>query len=1797
MRWRARGQTLTRGDSLWCFYTLFLRVALSPFQSACAVFTIRVYSLLFLFECTQNLCNMNEHRRQKALHDRSMDLEKKETGAQLGLQLQSPPHSQLAPMPPQQQQQQAAASPSHNPPQKTPAVSPAQLRHDTAAEPQGAAFMTPTRLVEVEPYVPVVELGALEKTPRPAAPHSPHAAPSTPGGTAAPQRMDTLHPPSFSHTPPARHHAAPSASVSDAHKRNTSTSLADLASMHQSSGPNTGAMLNSNGQRHSHSPKLSPDSGAPPPRGSSDMMMPDSIDASHLGGDESLAVARPHWLAQRQSGTAGQVIGDTPFLPVNRRLPELNPPAAAAAAASSVPLLGAATAASSSSPPQGNKISPPIPPNNLFKGTTAAGAGPASSRGSGGGPSVRNTPKIAPATEPEEAPPSPRPVLRFHLDEPPRAATESPVAANPSADERRAALLAAAESNGPNGSRTVTGNGVVVVVGGSRSKPTKTGAVGDATAVVAAAAALSSPSHAESGGGNGNGNGNGKAGLTRRSYLLPNWFVLHRHYIKPRFQLRWILLWNAFISLGVVVLLLAQSHSDSHLWYNRDALNNLQCNALHVAALQFVWLLVAAHCAFTSLGLWRLSRNFPMDGFEVKRELAGLVVLAIVAVTIHWALPDSLAAQLTEVDPQELNVYGSLAAAFADESTLGRFVGTEGSKLVFYRAASDSSFAVDLLFQILLPTVLVLWMTESVIHRIVPADATTDLLSSSETVSGLDELLSTKHGFASFFNFLKTEFTMQNLLYWRACKNFQSAIEDHRTLFLESQTRGGGVMVNHLAHQLDQMAGNVAHGGQGMPYAHAMTGHAAAFFQFSAQNALRPGGGAAAGGMHGPGGAGTHGAFPTGIGLNYQIAGAAGVMSALSGAGGSSGEGGGGGGSSHGENHHAMLSEVNSGVGGRHTQGLQTRLSPRNSVLSLSVNNVGLNVHKTNAYPHPSLLKQQYSMQVHLPHQQGQPPATRMGAGGRFDHQSTHAHAQQLPGHPAHSGGHRHNLSGLPPGAISPSHTSMGGGGGGAYAAYGHTQHHAGGGFGLGMQIRSRQTAAQQEGSMLSLGGAVLQVGSLVGPRGGGGGGFGAHGGGAGAWPNPAQGPTVSMLLGGGGGGFNPTDAPNAEIARAEAANPALRASRLQKQALAQAVEHTRLHAMKLLEKARSIYDRFVRDGAPYEVTCVDPSVRQNIVEFMSLLNAGFKSPVDQVADIGKIFTDSQDFVYTLMQTDAFPRYLNSQYFRDFNNNARARAALAQVRQQRGALARREEHAAMSARNNLPSFPRAASVPDPALTAGPRHGIGFGRVASPAPGGGSNTPTNGLQQQYHRQGPNPHRMTAPQPANAYLLRAHGGNSGGGGSGGGGSGGGAGVGGGGGGGRFEQGFSATGGSAGGLMASAGGSPVLSGMRSANSVGRAADLDELISLSPRSLRAPSPNPGLTHSPAPPAVPTPVQPSRLLLAEMVAMRNSSKSPNSYRDTPQGRLEVVLPMHMMMRGGSMQLAHDPAAMNHVAVDFDSGSPDAAHMNGGGMFNEFDQSCTPPAPSLPHDHPLPIASPTLAMLPPSAIASSTSGGAHASGAGAGATAMAQMQAQSLIQSALADEPASTDIDPPSIEAQLASQRQQSSSQLLSTSSSAAGLQPLMRQTSHPTAAFLQGSSGMHMMDRDRDGAGRGASSTVMDSATRSYSHVEIASRRRGGNNPHPLQRNGTMQSHDQLGGDLEQSQDGRGSLSISRRSSDRPLALLDNLRGTPLRSMQTGGSGMNVESSPSPAPRRFELNGNNGTKATLSTESLHEME
>jgi len=712
----------------------------------------------------------------------------------------------------------------------------------------------------------------------------------------------------------------------------------------------------------------------------------------------------------------------------------------------------------------------------------------------------------------------------------------------------------------------------------------------------------------------------------RRSYIQPGWFVLHREYVKPRFQIKWILAWHALLYASIVLLAVAPSRSISFL-YSNSPYHNLLCNVYHVPALQLIWSLVGVHFLFACVGLHRLWKRFPMDGFFVKAEFYALAALAIPAILLHILVPDSI--------HQQVHVY-ALWPSSSDVDP-NDFVGmNEDGDYLFW--SIDHTFPFDMFVQVVLPYLLILCVSELNLRRIAPDNGIVDLLS-SEVVSSLDELLSTKHGFASFFTFLKTEFSMQNLLYWKACKNFQSSIQDHTYLLrgtMESQTGGGRVGMETM------------------------------------------GIGAEAIGLHATNGRG--------------------LVSGFSAATGSSED-------------NPTGSQLGSAMPSKHG-GLNGHGSPRNSVLSLSVGNVGLTV------PHHKIGR---ATVVPLPPANTHAACTAHGTtgvggvGSAVHGMGMNAASRQVIVGPYREGSGVMELGGSlptaprsapPPGAISPSVASINS------QAAGWTGSHNPYIHGTAGLIVNRIPSGSQIGGRISPDGRGATMG------------YSGDGGAA-----PVMGMGDAGVL--------------AASAVAEANNPALRAARLQHQAMLHAIEHTRQQAMNLLDKARSIYERFVRDGAPYEVSCVDPTLRQQISSFMSLLSFGFKSPSDQVSDIAQIFTDSQESVYTLMATDAFPRYLRSRFFVKFKNNARARAALQQVRLQKinqerrrqeeeearaaaaAAAAAAAEARAASAASNLiaPAAKQRTLQPDArsALVSGPRHGVGFDRVV-----GGENLASNVL---------------------------------------------------------------------------------------------------------------------------------------------------------------------------------------------------------------------------------------------------------------------------------------------------------------------------------------------------------------------------------------------------------------------------------------------------------------------------------------
>ena len=1189
------------------------------------MFELRLYSLLFLFECTENLCNMNEHRKQKAALVLEGETEKKETKGILGLQLQSPPHSRLH----QDQPAGDGSKGSKGNDSGHQLNSPAHIRNITvqpAHTPNGAppdflsmsssSLMSPSSSPDPQRgLLPSAAQQEREAQRRPIqSPNSgrivstmshsnEYGSPLTVGRSlnlrvseqygGAAERSSPVYPSDDSASPgpvaswvqlrqagasgnagtasPAADSVmgdtpfmpAPAVMAIKGHKKHTSLDA----------GETSGAESGSEDPVRTKSNNLFPNSSPPLSSFSAEIktsQFPNSSPSGSSSGGELKNMLFPN-----ASTTVGSPSAASPSLP-SHTLPHDH------SSNTSLPLHSADGPLPSpalhalSNPDDPSSDSTPVP--FLFKKTSVGvrfhvGTHQAT-RGTDG------------SAEEEDA---------THADGP------QPLEDELAIQERRLA-------------RAVHNTSAPLATGGQRSKTSDGSATGGSSGPAAGSEKHGvSPEKAPLA------KSSSVAAGTRRSYILPNWFVQHRAYIKIPWQIRWVAGWNIVMYAVLIVLTLAQPHSTSRMWSN-SPLDNLECHAGHVAGLQFVWSLVGVHLMFLVFGLVRLYRRFPMDGFKVKHDLYAAAALAVPSIILHLVLPNSVNQHVTH-----------------DVTQAEAFLGYDSSGApLFYSSTSAPMFAVDTFFCIILPYVLTLIITEGALHMVVPVNATTDLLS-TEVVSNLEELLATKHGFASFFNFLKTEFTMQNLLYWRACKNFQAAIDDHRYLLRNiTESVTGDPDRAHHRHLFHLPAG--AHAGD------------------------------------------IDGGMFSGIGS------------------GSSGEGAATGTGSSGDDK-GIMSELGSGTRTVHQGGLNTRNSPRNSVLSLSVNNVGLKVRNAAQLAYPSL-------PMHL---QPGVPASMVGARSR-----TVGGVGQLENTAGLPYPQRNAY--LPPGAISPSVTSMNSKFASGNAAAAANPYIAiAQGFARSGNVASpmgaRFPGQVAEGSTLSLAGS-----NPNGPTGA-----------AFLLPPPVNAPHHAGGQQGGRGhanhasasvGLEMDSAPiSPEMARAEAANPALRIARLQKQAADLAVEHTRLHAMKLLEKARSIHDRFVRDGAPYEVSDIAGPLRDAILEFMSLLSFGFKSPVDQLGDIGKIFIDSQEFVYDLLSTDAFPRYLKSPFFLNFKSNARARAALQQVRIQK--VMRERKRAARAAADAQPARMTSTHQAESALMSGARQGVGFSRLGStghaPAP--------------------------------------------------------------------------------------------------------------------------------------------------------------------------------------------------------------------------------------------------------------------------------------------------------------------------------------------------------------------------------------------------------------------------------------------------------------------------------------------------
>jgi hypothetical protein len=1182
-------------------------------QSMCMFFELRLYSLLFLFECTENLCNMNEHRKQRAAIAETAQQDKLDAHALLGMQLQSPPHSQLILTRQQQRQVDLHGTQCPHPNiEMTPLASPPEPHNGDAQQ----LHPLTNQLVTSIGADAATSMGSVLLST-----HSP--------------LLDVRH----------AEDLRPISSLILIHHDGTNHTSSDQ----DTPSPIPLPSIQTSGVAAQQTRSIRRGERLPIPSGGNRVIAADSISAQvtpvsanpstpslrvPFSSDQSLPIQQPSppaaWATLDRNGASA--VSDVPSPTPNHR--------------------GSTSDINAALPVSAMALSP-----------------------------VARYPGVRFAVSPDSSSP-------IHPTSSPMLELMTPIqgAAIISAVDTPSQMVDTLHSQ-PKGNffRTTSTSPTLVppLIGpvdlkeSSRTSPRGNQRVGDSPGADTRFTHKSvSPKTTTV----------AIQAQARRSYLLPNWFVQHRFYTRVPFQLRWMIGCHILLFILLLILTFTLDHDQSYMYENNSWINNLQCNVHHVPGLQLIWSIVGMHILFMSIGLWHLWDRFPMDGFQIKKELYALALLTIPCILIHLLLPDSLEKQLSSIP--------LTATAVQQSSAGGVFIGALGDQLYFYTPNDScvSNFSWDTLFNILLPFCVSILMTEGVLYRIVPMDDTTELiphtissngnrngiesgrviLMENDVVSSLDELLATKYGFASFFNFLKTEFTMQNLLYWRACKNFHIAIDNHRYLVrydADSHTFAGGGMGGGSrigAGAVGMGAGN----GGGMDI---MSGGFIGGVGMNRIPAILIGGGN----------------FPT--------------MSAVSGGNGSSDENAGigtGTGSSGEKDGHTrnLLSEV-----GFRQMGLASghigRTSPRNSVLSLSVGTVGL---RMGTYMHTAMLPNPSQITLGVP--------------------------SKTTGH------HRIRGEHMAPGAISPSHRSINAGG----ASTIHIPHMSTRPFNGPSKLHNNLNLAS-EGSTRLL----------------------------------STNPTVSALLGGGvgaplrgvrmhhdaagnilvGGGVDVDAGISSDVRRAEAANPALRMARLHKHSQAPSMEQTRLHAMKLLEKARSIFDRFVRAGAPYEVTALESTLRSSIIQFMSLLSLGLKAPVDQVGDIAKIFTDSQEYVYTLMSTDAFPRYLQSKFFRDFKANARARAALQNVRIQkitmeRAANARREELAA--ARLAMQSGSTDHSV----LMSGPRHGVGFSRMPS-----GDREQYNGrpfiTQPTIHSIQPiTPHRPTSLPP----VIGVHGGTN-------------------------------------------------------------------------------------------------------------------------------------------------------------------------------------------------------------------------------------------------------------------------------------------------------------------------------------------------------------------------------------------------------------------------------------------------------
>lgn len=240
--------------------------------------------------------------------------------------------------------------------------------------------------------------------------------------------------------------------------------------------------------------------------------------------------------------------------------------------------------------------------------------------------------------------------------------------------------------------------------------------------------------------------------VSNRVTVKVNWFVRHRGWMSQRWIRKYIAI-SILFNLIIVAILVGTTPS-LHEWIPDVSADS--CRAFQVPPMAYIWSWSLLHIAIMIICLYSISQ-FPMDGFNMKKELYGTAVIGIIAMIVAGLVPE-----------------------FLNDQT--------------------AVFPVGTFLRILFP---LLCTTVSILHPIATSiNQDSSPLYLHGSITCLEDLLASRSGFASFFNFLKTEFNMESLLFWKAVAHFQHSIAEKRYLAVghESLTH------SHSNHQQQQIS-------------------------------------------------------------------------------------------------------------------------------------------------------------------------------------------------------------------------------------------------------------------------------------------------------------------------------------------------------------------------------------------------------------------------------------------------------------------------------------------------------------------------------------------------------------------------------------------------------------------------------------------------------------------------------------------------------------------------------------------------------------------------------------------------------------------------------------------------------------------------------------------------------------------------------------------------------------------------------------------------------------------------------